>query len=539
MNILLLEPAFKNKYPPLSLMKIAAFHRNNGDEIYFRKGPSKDLPEDISWDRIYISTLFTFAWPETCDVIDFALKQNVRPENIYIGGGVATLETEAIQAYAPHINVVTGLLNEPGKLNLPGDETIDAITPDYSILEQIDHKYAMKDAYFLYSTRGCGMGCSFCAVDRLEPEYFPYIPIQEQVNAITERTGLKRHLMLMDNNVLKSQYLEQIVDDICQLGFAKGASMINPKSGKLVKRTVDFNQGLDANFLTAEKAELLSRIALEPVRIAFDHIGQRDRYLRAIRTCFNAGLRKFSNYLLYNSDEASWKGISYGADNPAGLYERLEINVNLQQQLQAELKERGIKETVGVYSFPMRYIPLDNLKRGYVGTNWNPKYLRGVQALLTPTQGKGVSSPAFFRTAFGNNAEEFVTILQMPEKLIMRRGRPNRQKSETDESYANRLESYDKHQTVIESWKKIRLDAIEIGLWDDFFVEFIQGNSFHYSKFEEIKHDLLKILYHFYWITPTRYKQELKKLSPHDSKLISEYIEHPENEMLHLFENWK
>ena len=539
MNILLLEPSFKNKYPPLSLMKIAAFHHNRGDEVYFRKGASKDLPADIIWDRIYISTIFTFTWPETRGIIDFALKQTVLPQNIYVGGGVATLETDVIREYAPDINIISGLLNRPGLLNLPGDETIDTITPDYSILEQIEYKYAMKDAYFLYSTRGCGMGCSFCAVDRLEPQYFPYISITEQVQEIEKQTGAKRHLMLMDNNVLKSDQLKQIVDDICNLGFQKGATYTNSKTGKTVRRTVDFNQGLDANFLTFEKAQQLARIAIDPVRIAFDHIGQKERYLKAIRTCFDAGLRKFSNYLLYNSDNASWKGISYGADDPASLYERLEINVNLQQELQAELDKNNINEKVAFFSFPMRYIPLNHLKRGYIGTNWNPKYLRSVQAILTPTQGKGVASPTFFKTAFGENTSDFITILEMPERLIMRRGTPKRRKAEDDISFQNRQRLHEKNIQLINSWKTLRQKAQNLGLWNNFFNKFIAPNHFQHEDFRKINQDLLKILYLFYWITPTRLKKELPKLEPNDANLIMTFIEDPNHNLLHLLNTWK
>ncbi|WP_239458420.1 hypothetical protein [Faecalicoccus pleomorphus] len=64
MKVLLVEPGYKNKYPPLGLMKISAYQKILGDEVVFVKGENKTL-KDIRWDRIYITTLFTFYWNRT------------------------------------------------------------------------------------------------------------------------------------------------------------------------------------------------------------------------------------------------------------------------------------------------------------------------------------------------------------------------------------------------------------------------------------------------------------------------------------------
>ena len=41
MRILLVEPNYKNKYPPIGLMKISTFHRRIGDDVRFYKGDIK------------------------------------------------------------------------------------------------------------------------------------------------------------------------------------------------------------------------------------------------------------------------------------------------------------------------------------------------------------------------------------------------------------------------------------------------------------------------------------------------------------------
>lgn len=46
-NILLIEPNYKNKYPPIGLMKIATYHRILGDKVTFFKGDLKEFVSDI------------------------------------------------------------------------------------------------------------------------------------------------------------------------------------------------------------------------------------------------------------------------------------------------------------------------------------------------------------------------------------------------------------------------------------------------------------------------------------------------------------
>lgn len=42
-NILLLEPNYKNKYPPIGLMKIATYYRKQKDNVVFYKGDLKSF----------------------------------------------------------------------------------------------------------------------------------------------------------------------------------------------------------------------------------------------------------------------------------------------------------------------------------------------------------------------------------------------------------------------------------------------------------------------------------------------------------------
>lgn len=70
MKILQVEPNYKNKYPPMGLMKISTYHKERGGEVTFYKG-IMDLVEFCGkhYDRVYITSLFTFYYNQTVKTI--------------------------------------------------------------------------------------------------------------------------------------------------------------------------------------------------------------------------------------------------------------------------------------------------------------------------------------------------------------------------------------------------------------------------------------------------------------------------------------
>lgn len=491
-DILLLEPGYANKYPPIGLMKIAYFHKYiQGDYVRFSKGPLPRELDSKSWDRVYVTTLFTFEWEKTKETIEYAYKV-VKDENeVYTGGILATLMPELIQSTFPKIKNNTGLLNHKGTLGLEREEEIDTLPLDYSILDDTDYVYPAHNAYFTYMTRGCGMKCGFCAVQTLEPTYIPYLSIRENIERIDREFGPKKDLLLMDNNVLRSPCFDKIIDEIIDLGFGKGATYINPKTKKKVNRYVDFNQGLDAKLLTPAKAKRLGELAIMPARIAFDHIEDEDVYIRAISLCAENGINHMSNYLLYNGEDFTGKGSSYKADTPQDLYNRMRISLDLCDELSEKYGQK-----ITIFSFPMRYIPLSDLKRGYVGKNWNLKYLRAVQRMMIPTQGKGVASRSFFEAAFGKSAEEFVEFLAMPEDILSLRGHFVEKKDESDDDRKIRFVQWSRNQEFINQWRELYAD---LGNEKDEFIRIIGENKFTYEVFSDITSEKMKSLFTFYF----------------------------------------
>lgn len=280
----MLEPNYRNKYPPMGLMKLATYYRNRGDDVRFFKGdlrafaarllceeflsevntpnlgkyvtkliehiktgkngPLLSIPdfgdgaqyaklkeyrkryqkdELPKFDVIGITTLFTFYWQETIDTINYAKKLCSRDGRILIGGIAASILRDEILKETG-IEPVCGLLDRKGSLDADSEDIIDELPLDYSILEEIDYRYPSGNAYLAYMTRGCPRKCPFCAVPRLEPEYRDYIGLKDQIQWATEKFGPKKNLLLMDNNVFASKHFSKIIDEIKECGFERGAT---------------------------------------------------------------------------------------------------------------------------------------------------------------------------------------------------------------------------------------------------------------------------------------------------------------------------
>jgi len=446
-NILLIEPGYKNKYPPLGLMKIAQYHgpQGKGDSVRFIKGEDRSV-FDQAWDRIYVTTLFSFEYPKIAETIEFAIRvARGQTDKVFVGGIAASLMHDRFlqnDAWSG-IRFIKGLLGEAPAVSLQLDEfseelyaddragmAIEDLTPDYSILDQVEYRYPVIDAYFAYASRGCIRKCHFCGVPKLEGAQRDSQSLTGVVSRIRELYGEKKDLILMDNNVVASERFREIVAEIRDLGFVPGAML---KRGRIpVQRRVDFNQGVDARILCKDPMFLkeLSTIAIRPLRIAFDHLGLKKPYETAVRTAHQFGLNELSNYMLYNFH-----------DDPTDLYERMEINVQLNEEL-------GIR----VWSFPMRYQPTDLPNRSHIGEKWSRYELRSMQLILQATHGVVSGAPTFFRRAFGSDAAAYKDLLLRPHHLIFNRewfeNGPGRGELDDYQSQFNRLGSSDRTELV-------------------------------------------------------------------------------------------
>lgn len=415
-------------YPPLGLMKLSTFHKMRGDEVRFVVGRDERAFEvqelfspSVLWDRIYISTLFTFTWKETIETINFyknAVGGSIH--KIFVGGIMASLMKEEIFEETG-VEPIAGLLNSPKRINLEGNENIDALAPDYTLLDP--NLYALNDTYYAYTTRGCTRRCLWCGVPRIEPDYIPYIDIKGVVKELRDAYGDKPRLKLMDNNVLASPHLEKIVGDLVLLGYGRDQfTDTNPKR----QRVIDFNQGLDARHVNDRTMSLLKELNIRPMRIAFDNVRDKRAYVRALGLARAHGVKEFSNYILYN-----WK------DTPKDLYERLAVNIKLNQKW----GKGTSKARAEIYSYPMRYAPIisryedeSSQNRDYVIREkseqatiaWTKRFTRNIEIMKGATAGAISPTPTLAWRTIGKNYKEFIANLYMPEELLRNRNKHER-----------------------------------------------------------------------------------------------------------------
>ena len=203
------------KFPNLVLMKLAAWHKNHGDEV--------DLlaPNDVliggnlfgDYDKIYAACVFTE-------------NSEIAQRLAYIGaeiGGTGTNNT----------------------CTLPYE--IEHIYPDYAL-------YGSTTTAYGFLTRGCPRACPFCIVAGKEGR------TSRKVADLSEFWNGERYIKLLDPNLLAAPEHMELLG---QLAASEA--------------WVDFTQGLDARLLTTENINLLNMCKVKMMHFAWDN--PRDEHI--------------------------------------------------------------------------------------------------------------------------------------------------------------------------------------------------------------------------------------------------------------------
>jgi len=225
MKILLVEPAFpippKSKnhknFLPIGLLKLHDYYKSKGLKTKLVRGnkSKSEIGTGFKPDQIMITSLFTYWSQYVWDSVKF-YRDNYPTALITIGGIYASLMGDQpdfkkkLRKY--NAGVFFGI--HKGAEKYANNHTLD-----YSILSNpspIDYQ-------IIHTTRGCPRNCEFCGTWKIEPKFESKKSIRTEM--------IKRKIVFYDNNLLKSQYIEDILNELITLKQEKKILWCESQSG--------------------------------------------------------------------------------------------------------------------------------------------------------------------------------------------------------------------------------------------------------------------------------------------------------------------
>lgn len=228
------------KMENLALMRLSAWHKQRGDTVVLKRCANRrgvDFSQALPplWgtpDKVYVSCIFR--WHEQ-QAIQFQSLWNGRAT---LGGTGIDIETKLPPEIA----------DEPVDYSLYGRQRVVG-----------------------FITRGCNNRCPWCVVWRKEGQLHRVATAQELLQANPEAT----EAIFLDNNILQLQS-----DCLPDLAFLADAGI-----------PIDFNQGLDAKFVTHEVAEHLAACKwVYGPRLALDSDSRTEIVKQAVHRLERAGI---------------------------------------------------------------------------------------------------------------------------------------------------------------------------------------------------------------------------------------------------------
>jgi len=258
MKILLIDvDKLRGKLPNLALMKLSAWHKVRGDEVFLL---GKDLSPRVRPDKVYISCIFERNRGKALGIAEFWKSLGC---DVHVGGyGV-------------------------NDVKLPYE--VEHIRPDYD-LYGIDYSLG-------FTSRGCHRRCRGCEVWRLEGDIRDHAPISEFHHPHHER------LILLDNNFLASPKWKENLFYIMER-----------------RLKVNFHQGLDIRLVNDFNANLLAHTHFSTwkwktkmLHFAFDDVRIEQHVRRGVETLKAHGIRpdELTFYMLVgygvNPEDYTWR----------------------------------------------------------------------------------------------------------------------------------------------------------------------------------------------------------------------------------------
>ena len=310
-SVLLVEPNYKRKYPPLGLMKISSYFKNKDKRVIFsRQSCNTDC------DIICVTTLFTYDYKivyETLQQLRF-----LNPDKLIIIGGVAA---------SVNPNKFKGLVNNSSIFTGYSD-ILDQCQIDYDMDFQVEDKW--NNYSYLFTTRGCPNNCAYCFVPKIEKN--KGIISNWNININLNR----KNVMLFDNNI--TAYGAEHVTNVANYC----------RENKLKVR---LDNAIDCKYIDDDMAVALSKMPVEKrgYRTAFDRIAEDGIFQKSVKLLIKNGISKYNimAYVLFNFD-----------DTP----------------VEADYRARECAN-LGIIPYPACFQPLNafDRKKKYISPKWTPR----------------------------------------------------------------------------------------------------------------------------------------------------------------------
>lgn len=208
-----------HNFPNLALMRISAWHKDQGDEVEWWMG---DL---FHYDIVYMSKVFSDAYSPD-------IPEPINADKVVKGGtGYAIALVNGVETF-----------DQSRHKDLPPE--IEKMFPDYSIYPEYDFAVSM-------TSRGCPRGCSFCHVASKEGRCSR--KVADVSDFWTPETG-KKEIKVLDPNITACREKRELLRQYRETGCH-----------------IDFTQGLDIRCLNDEDINDLNQMKIRMVHFAWDN----------------------------------------------------------------------------------------------------------------------------------------------------------------------------------------------------------------------------------------------------------------------------